>query len=140
MSFQPKTKLPYDPRLKACAVEIKAVLDKYSAGGAISLASDTHTEFLIHFPAWSLVGIGPDGHLKVRIRGGEENERTAASLHVLFSLGELSEKLAREFERITAYVVRACKDKGTKINHAPIDSAERPLTPDSWPSGEQAGD
>lgn len=29
-----KPNLAYDPRLKACAAEIKAVLDKYSAGGA----------------------------------------------------------------------------------------------------------
>jgi hypothetical protein len=134
MQFNQNRKLPFDPRLKACAREIKNILDKYSVGGAITLASDTHAEVLVHFPKWSLVGITPDNKLHVRLRH-KEPERTSASMHVLLSLSEGTAAHAKELMGVCAYVMSEAKRMSAEIEHIPIEEQE--IVPDDWHSGAQ---
>lgn len=50
-----------DPKLKAAAAEIQAVLLKYDIAALVTLASQAHMEFLFHVnPSWSCASVeGP---------------------------------------------------------------------------------
>lgn len=53
MSEQPQ----FDPRLKACMKQLQEILESYDIGAQIALVSPTHSEFLYHFPTWSVAQI-----------------------------------------------------------------------------------
>lgn len=45
---------PFDPQLRKCMAEIEASMKKYKCGGFVTLSSQTHTEFKLHLPEWSV--------------------------------------------------------------------------------------
>ena len=47
----------FDPRLKACMKQLQEVIESYDVGAQIALVSPTHSEFLYHFPTWSVAQI-----------------------------------------------------------------------------------
>ena len=85
----------FDPELKKAIMEIEAVMRRYDIGGAISLTSKTHGEYLLILdPTWSVITQArtSDG-FQVRIRSlqkefeSKEAQRKANELtsHLIFS-------------------------------------------------------
>lgn len=75
-----------DPKLQQAAKEIAAICEKHDVGGYIILASQTHGEYLLHFPKWSkaFLETGPNGEQAIRFKAKkEENETTEATVHML---------------------------------------------------------
>lgn len=46
-----RPELPFDPKLKECAEEMKALLSKYEAGGVVVVSSRSHIEFFYMVPS-----------------------------------------------------------------------------------------
>lgn len=56
---------PYDPRLRAAMAEIIDVLLKYDIAGQIVVVSKTHSEFMTHYPKWSVLQFQEDDNENV---------------------------------------------------------------------------
>lgn len=74
---------PFDPKLKAAAEEMKAILRRYDIAAQIVLCSETHGEFInfVAEPSWSALEPDPQGmRLKLRAAsGGAEGRRKATA-------------------------------------------------------------
>jgi hypothetical protein len=87
--------MEYDPKLKEAMAEIKAILSKHDIAGAISLVSETHSEYRLQFPSWSMAQLTEKG---LRFRGKAAdypnkeaaNEALTRSLHVLLQIRDLT--------------------------------------------------
>jgi hypothetical protein len=75
-----------DTILQEAAKEIADICDKYDIGGYIILASQTHGEYLLHFPKWSKaqLEVTPDGNQAIRFKskGKDENKTVCATVHM----------------------------------------------------------
>lgn len=75
-----------DPKLQQAAKEIAAICEQHDIGGYIILASQTHGEYLLHFPKWSkaVKEVAPNGNEIIRFKTKkEELEDTEATVHML---------------------------------------------------------
>ena len=62
----------YDPVLRRAMSEIVAVMKKYDCAGYVSLGSQSHFEFRVHFDSsWNLMKLDPhsDGAYRLRLKG-----------------------------------------------------------------------
>lgn len=103
--------LPYDPKLRDAAEEIRAVFAKYDVLGTCAMASPTHSELIFQPEAtWSLVrweGVGPE-RMGLRFRSKREDfeskeaqdQATTATIHAIESVRWLSERFARDMEKL----------------------------------------
>jgi hypothetical protein len=72
---------PYDPKLKEAMLEIQEILDKHKIGGNIALTSQSHSEFLYHFPEWSVIQFDKNKPGEVRIRSKREDFKSKEEQH-----------------------------------------------------------
>ena len=108
-----------DAKLLVALDEIVALLEKHKIAGAISLASSTHAGFRLHFPDWSCVTLhGPHG-VFVKAKGEADTERLGASLHMLFSLTELTQLHSVQLTTISQRVSEAVRAHGVEITRGP---------------------
>lgn len=107
-----------DPRLKKAEEEIAKVLDKHGVGAAVALVSDSHAQFLIKFPKWSLIKF--DGE-NLQLRTDHKNpELTNQSAHTLFAMRDM---LAMQFAGLSDAAdafTSAIEAKGGSIDHEPF--------------------
>ncbi len=95
--------LLYDPELKEAMLEIQEILDKHKIGGNIALTSQSHSEFLYHFPEWSVIQFDKNKPGEVRIRSKrkdfkskeEQRQMTEYSTHIVAQNRDLA---ARSFD------------------------------------------
>lgn len=74
--------MSHDPKLRKAMAEIVPILEKYQCGAAVTLVSQTHTEYRYEFPAWSCIGINrKTGEVRVRIR--REDFKTIDDYHLI---------------------------------------------------------
>lgn len=94
----------YDPKLKAAANEIDAVLKRYDIGGAMNLVSQTHGEFLISFPTWSGITKELDENgverVRVRIKGKGEQEKAEGTVHLIVSNLQMFDHMSELFKNL----------------------------------------
>lgn len=124
-SMPPPPGAPYDPRLKAAAKEINAVIKKYNIAGAIALASDTHSEFgLSMCPTWS--GLSrEENNLRVRLNAAEP-AKVDATMHVLLSLRDLCGQQFLQLSEAAEVVIGEIEKQGGSLEHIPLSG----FTPD----------
>lgn len=75
-----------DPKLKQAAKEIAAICEKHDIGGYIILSSQTHGEYLLHFPKWSkaFMETNPNGNQAIRFKAKEKDkDAVCATVHML---------------------------------------------------------
>jgi hypothetical protein len=117
-----------DPKLKAAATEINAILENYGIAGCYCLASSTHAEFGLEFPDWSLIQRDRENGFRFRVKGSEySNELIESSVHLAYSLRDMAGLHFQNFETI-------CNLVATKldIHHRPfsglwdLDGWEKP--------------
>lgn len=111
----PPYSAPYDPRLKLVAEEIKAVLKKHNMAGALALASDTHSEFVLSFPTWSGLSFA-NGEMRIKLRA-KEPAKWNATVHALFQLRDLSARNFASLDQLSNMVLAEAKKNGTVITH-----------------------
>ena len=100
--------LPYDPDLKEAMLKIEAILDEYKIGGNIVLASRTNSEFLYHFPKWSIAQFNEnkDG-IDFKLKKGdqetqeEKNKDIQDSVAIIFAIRDISFQTFEIFSRLT---------------------------------------
>lgn len=104
--------MPYDPKLKEAAAEIKAILNKHDIAGYISLMSESHSEFLMEIdPPWSCVQWEDKSNGKLRIKaskemyGDKQDHVISSTAHMIFQMRDLcaqgfsfSEALTKKLE------------------------------------------
>jgi len=83
----PKPGAPYDARLKVVVEEVREVLKRHNVAGVLTLSSDTHGEFMTHFPSWCGLQLEGAG-VRIRIKK-EEHAKAEATLKVLVYLRDL---------------------------------------------------
>lgn len=96
----------YDPKLKKAMEEIKAILKNYDIGGAITLVSKTHSEYLYDLPTWSCVAFTDRGlsiysqerHFKSK---NEQKENQEVSFHVFYQIRDIAAQTFMIFEECT---------------------------------------
>lgn len=110
-------KLPQsDPKLKEAAAEIDAICEKYGIAGFYCLASSTHAEFKVNFPAWSLIQLEGETGFRIRMKKSEHSEElVTASVHLAYSLRDMAGLQYQNFETV-------CQHLSTKldIQHQPF--------------------
>lgn len=75
-----------DPVLQKAVKEIEAICEKYDIGGHITLASQTHGEYLMHFPKWSKAQMSSpsDGSRGIHFKSKKEDkEDVGATIHMI---------------------------------------------------------
>lgn len=99
-------KQPYDPKLRECAEEFKALCKKYDCAGVVLFVSPTHCEFVNEIaPKWGVVTLEEPG---IRFRSKredfaskeEQEAATLASSHMLTSILEWSRMLDQNFTSV----------------------------------------
>jgi len=89
----------YDPELKKCAEELKVLFKKYDVMGSVTIASPSHSEFLMHVEAtWSVSKWEGDA---IRFRSKKEDwpskaaqdKATEATVHGIESIRWLNAKM-----------------------------------------------
>ena len=115
-----------DPKLKEAMAEIRAILKKHDIGGAITLVSETHSEYLYELdPTWSLMYFESPGALRFRSNRKdfktkkEQHRFTESSVHLLCQIQDLSVKSFGNMERILTLL----KEK-MDIDHTPFADHE----------------
>lgn len=73
--------LPYDPKLKEAMLEIQVILEKHDIGGNIALTSQSHSEFLYHFPKWSAIQFDKNKPGEVRIKSKRKDFKSKEEKH-----------------------------------------------------------
>jgi len=113
---------PFDPRLKEAMARIKAILMEYDIAGDIQLGSPTHTEFLYHFPTWSIAQLVKEGDkIGIRIRSkqhdypSKEAQHEAAEATVHFLL-RFRDQAALTFARMEQ-LEKLLRQHGWEIEH-----------------------
>jgi hypothetical protein len=115
--------LPYDPDLKTAILEIKEILDKYEIGASVALSSQTHSEYLNHFPKWCIVQFDKN-QPGVRIRSKKEDFMTREEQH---RVTEASAGLIANIRDINAQAfsifdtIFKTLEKLMDIDHKPFD-------------------
>lgn len=112
--------MDYDPKLKAAMEEIKQVIKKYEIGGAITIASKTHAEFLYELPAWSCVSFTDRGlsiySQKSHFRSiDEQRENQEASFHVIYQIRDIAAQTFMLFEKCTKGI-----EQHANVEHKPF--------------------
>ena len=111
------TNLPQsDPKLKAAAAEIDAICEKYGIAGFYGLASSTHAEFKVNFPAWSLIQPDSEKGFRIRIKNAEHShELIESSVHLAYSMRDMAGLQFQNFEAV-------CKTLAERIDieHEPF--------------------
>lgn len=85
----------YDPKLKALARQVGALLRESDVGFGLVLISPTHSEYVVHpSPSWSAVQLG-GRELRVRIASEEVGAERALELaegtvHILAQFGRMA--------------------------------------------------
>lgn len=92
--------MSYDPLLKKAIMEIEGIIRKYDIGGAVSLTSKTHGEYLFVLdPSWSIIKQIPEKQgTKLHLRSlrkefaSLEAQRQANELtaHLIFSQRDIA--------------------------------------------------
>lgn len=113
-----KTNENEDPRLKKAEKEISAILDKYEIGGAIAMVSDSHAQYLLKFPKWSLVKFEGDN---LRMKTDHKRpELTNQSAHLLFALRDMLGLQYVGLQQASDAFIKAIEAKGGVIDHNPF--------------------
>lgn len=111
--------MPGDPKLKAAAEEIKAVLRKYDIGANIVLANVGFIEYVRHFEAsWSCARMEGPNELRIRSKLADYPDKAAQKLALESTLGmvvEFAAQAERDREVLTELAMRIGKDVG--ISH-----------------------
>lgn len=97
-----------DSKLKEAMAEIKAVLQKHDIGGAMTLVSETHSEYLFQLePSWSVIHIQADGYARFRSKRSdfktraEQKRCTDSSIHMVHQIRDLN---ALSFQQMEAMI------------------------------------
>jgi hypothetical protein len=116
---------PSDPRLKEAMARIKAILNEYDIAGTINLGSPTHTEFLYHFPTWSIAQLVREGGKEgIRVRSKQhdypskeaQREAAEATVHVLL---RFRDQAALTFSHME-HLEQLLREHGWEIEHEPF--------------------
>jgi hypothetical protein len=111
--------MSYDPKLKEAMAEITAILAKHDIAGALTLVSETHSEYKYHFPTWSAAQFSEDG-IRFKTKASEfpdketANRALTVSLHVLLQIRDLN---AQHFETMTQILEKVREH--VDFNHVP---------------------
>lgn len=94
--------IKYDPKLKEAMAKISGILDEYDIGASIALCSKSHSEFLYHFPKWSLAQFNEkkDG---VRIKAKSSNNDQSAlevTTHLICQIRDIAIQTYGAYEGI----------------------------------------
>jgi len=117
--------LPYDPKLKEAMAEIKVILKKHDIAGAVSLVSETHSEYLYDFPSWSGIKLTGDG-LKMDIKHkdfkakADFNEAATIAMHVLHQIRDIGGKSFMIFEKVINTII---EKTGIEVEHEPFHNS-----------------
>ncbi len=116
------TDLPYDPDLKEAMLKIEAILDEYKIGGNIVLASRTNSEFLYHFPKWSIAQFNENKNgINFKLKKGDsetkeqKNKDIQDSVAIIFAIRDISFQTFEIFNNLTEDL-----KKVMDINHKPF--------------------
>jgi hypothetical protein len=93
--------------------EITAILKKHDIAGALTLVSETHSEYKYHFPTWSAAQLLGDG-IRFKTKATDYPDKEAAnqaltkSLHILLQICDLNAQhfnvMTRLLEKIRGHV------------------------------------
>jgi hypothetical protein len=108
----------FDPKLKECAAKIQEIMDQYGCGGAISLSSKTHGEFLIHFPTWADMELQRNG-LRIFAKTSDL-ERASDTAHFLFSQADTLGQFAMLFIGARKQFTEEIEKHGGEVEHKPF--------------------
>lgn len=113
-----KSAADYDPRLQKAEKEISDIMKKYDIGGTVAMVSDTHAQFAIRFPDWSLVNFEGD---RLRMRTDKDNpELTNQSAHLLFAMRDMLAMQYTGLNEASNKFIEAVESKGGSIDHEPF--------------------
>lgn len=118
----------YDPKLKTAIGEIQQILEKHDVSGVIQLISQTHSEFLIHFPTWSGVQFeeSTDGEMRLRIKFKKEDiEKGNLTAHLIVDQMQMSSKHFEVFSGLFQTLKTKCL-----ISFSSLESRFRPAQAD----------
>ncbi len=119
--------IDYSPQLEAAMNDILDVLRRHKLGAAISIASSTHSRFLLHTPEWSKIQFEDDG-VAIRTTETDEFDCLESSCHMLFSMTNQSQYLGKSLESICRVVEDALREHGFIVNrgqHQDIETDEQ---------------
>jgi hypothetical protein len=89
----------FDPKLKECAEELKAIINKYDVAATISLISPTHGEFVIHLPTWSGVQLEPPDGVRIKMKA-IETKKQQDTAHLIVSTIQINQMFIENFGSI----------------------------------------
>ena len=109
--------MPYDPKLKEAAAEIKAICRKHDIAAHVALVSPSHAEFVMVLdPTWSACQL-TDNRLKIRAKSKEIGHEVAHKLmggtaHMVCRIQDMCTKAVDDMDNILAALA-----PHIKINH-----------------------
>lgn len=112
--------MSYDPKLKEAMAEISAVLKKHDIAGTVALVSETHSEYLYHFPTWSAAQLTEEG-IRFKAKSTDYPDKATAdqalikSLHVVLQTRDLSAKNFQIMEHLLKKI-----GEHVDIDHTPF--------------------
>ena len=93
-----------DPKLVRACQEIKDICNKYDIGSCITLASQTHGEYLVHFPKWSKCQFeeGADGEYNFRFKAKRKDDDGSlrSTVYMLQVFHRVTRELSHHYDQM----------------------------------------
>lgn len=117
------TKIPldHDPKLRRTMEQIRKILDENDIGAVISLNSQTHGEFALHFPPWADISSEGVNGLRVKM-SSKDDERAGDTAFFLFSQTDTLAMYAKFFIDAANSVKAALEKQGATVEHVPFNN------------------
>jgi hypothetical protein len=112
-------KVDHDPKLRYVMEQIRQILDANDVGAVISLSSETHGEFALHFPPWADISVEDGRGLRVKM-SSKNHARTESTAFFLFSQTDTLALHAKNFIDAANSVKAALKKQGATVEHTPF--------------------
>lgn len=86
-------------QLRKAKAEIKAIMDKYDCGGLVSLHNQSHTEFELFMPTWSVAKIRKN---EIRIKHTKDDpiEQLESTVHLLADCSSVCSRIGYTLDQI----------------------------------------
>jgi hypothetical protein len=101
------SELGFDPRLKAAMSEIAEICERYDCAAAVTLVSSSYSEYMYHFPSWSVLGFetNAEGRQGLRFRSIREDFANKQSQD---ALTKATINMLQAFQGISAQTFEMC--------------------------------
>ena len=78
--------------LRKAKSEIKEIMDKYDCGGLVSLHNQTHTEFDLLMPAWSVAKI-INNEIRIKHSKNDPIEQLESTVHLMADCSKVCSRI-----------------------------------------------